>query len=117
MHRRTLLALPLLPLPLPALATTHDISELRYGGTTTDTAARARALQRHLGIPVRAIRLDPAALAQAMNAGHIEFAALDTAGPTTALMGDRLIATPHGTIRRALPPTLRTDLAAALASI
>ncbi len=119
MDRRTFLSVPLLALaPSAASPRDHGISELRFGGTGPDTVARARALQARLGITVRPVQLDPAALAKAMHAGQIEFATLGSTAhrDAHALMGARLAGGPDGAMLHSLPPALRQDLEAALAA-
>jgi hypothetical protein len=125
MNRRTFLVVPLAaavagPSWNPGSPWRHSVSEIRFGGSGAATAARARVLQARLGVPVRAVRLPAAALAAALNAGHVEFAELEPGVGThvAALMGDRIRIAPgnagRAAVRTALPGAMRADLVAAL---
>ena len=124
MKRRTLLTLaPTLPLlaAFPAAAARaswrNEVSEVRFGTSGPGGAALAQAMQARLGVPVRAVRLGGAELAAALNAGHLEFASLDaaTTGAAQAVMGERLVVRPAGTVvRQVLPAVMQADLCAAL---
>ena len=124
MKRRSLLTLvpslsllPVFKAVAARAAWRDDVSEVRFGTRGADGVALARAMQARLGVSVRAVRLDGAGLAAALNAGHLEFALLDGATTDAALasMGERLVARPDGiVVRQVLPDVMRADLCAAL---
>lgn len=120
MRRRVFLVLPLLSVPCIGGSDRdrHDVTEIRYGAPGADTDLRARALARYLGIAVRGVRLSPVPLAQALNAGQLELASLEGGSLRLAfrMMGDRLVSTPFGAVRRALPTGLHGQLVRALAA-
>ena len=106
MQRRLLLTLPALALlPAAVWAWQDGVSEVRYGHSGPGGAARARALQGRLGVRVVLVPLQGRALAEALDGGHVEFAALDRATDLAArgLMGERLLPVPGGVVRRVLP--------------
>lgn len=127
MKRRTLLTFaPGIPLlaAFPAVgrsaAWRAEVSEVRFGTSGPGGAALARAMGVRLGVAVRAVRLDGAALAAALNAGHLEFATLDAAATDLAVgaMGERLVVRPAGVVvRQVLPAAMQADLCAALQQV
>ena len=135
MHRRTLAFLPLLalggaskqawsrgqPAPWP-----RDVTEIRVAASDPGAAAMATSIAKHfqawLGIRVVAVPLEGAAVAHALNAGHLEFALLDRPTLTLAasLMGRRLerlagASDPVVVTRQSLAGSIHARLAFALA--
>ena len=117
LHRRQLLAVSALAV-CAGWAPDPGVAEVRLGG---DVGAAAGALRARLGIAVVECGLHGAALAAALDRGHVEAAVLDGATLQLArrLMGERLIVAGQaggGTavVRRVLGRGLGGQLAAAL---
>ena len=114
MHRRSLLALPLLAaMPFPSSQDwRRDISEIRFG----TTAPSANPYSAILRTTVHAVQLPQAALIQAFTEGQLEFAECTQAQADAiqAALGPRLLRQGNACILRSLPAGLRADLIEAL---
>lgn len=127
--RRLVFAVPLLSVVVRQAAMAgpagwkRETGELRFAATGQDAGALARVLQARLGVPVRSVPLDGAALVSALDRGHVEFGLFDHAvlAAAKARMQDRLLtgeaeaSARRVAVRAVLPAAMRADLARAVA--